>query len=305
MKNNAQISNGWFDETLFLNNVEYGLYVIKLINIAMSRFKWSNVPDGMDMRYFEKMLVTQGTALMFKDDYLDAYIGLGYAYDGELDMYGIPLVRRAISATGRDYYTRSNLDSVICYNNMMHMSEMPVILNFAEKLWEIDRSIVANARQQKYSTIITVPENQRLTMTNIMQKFEGGQPFIYGNKAMELSQIQTLDLKIPFVSDKLLPVRNSIWNQALSSLGVISGASEKNAVSTMVESFSPFGEIELIRESLTSERVKACEMFNAMYGTDMSVEFNSKIPLAPVERIGGENNGAIYNDTEDSYEYKL
>lgn len=54
-----------FFDTLALNNITYNEYTIRLLNIALARFKWENVPKGIDIRYLELMLITQGSVLVF------------------------------------------------------------------------------------------------------------------------------------------------------------------------------------------------------------------------------------------------
>ena len=71
-----------FFDSLALNNVTYNEYTIRLLNIALARFKWENVPKGIDIRYLELMLITQGSALVFYEDSLDQFFGLGVAYTG-------------------------------------------------------------------------------------------------------------------------------------------------------------------------------------------------------------------------------
>ena len=63
-----------FFDSLALNNVTYNEYTIRLLNIALARFKWENVPKGIDIRYLELMLITQGSALVFYEDSLDQLV---------------------------------------------------------------------------------------------------------------------------------------------------------------------------------------------------------------------------------------
>lgn len=88
-----------FFDSLALNNVTYNEYTIRLLNIALARFKWENVPKGIDIRYLELMLITQGSALVFYEDSLDQFFGLGVAYTGPLNWYGVPSERSAIAQT--------------------------------------------------------------------------------------------------------------------------------------------------------------------------------------------------------------
>lgn len=291
--------NRAFDQSAFLNGLAYNIYAVKLFNAAINRFKWSGLPETVSERYMELMLQTQGAALFFYEDALPAYLCLGTAYQGTLDYYGIPIERSAIAQNGAPFRNYDGTNSVLIYNNRMHMSDMYIINSYAERLWNIERSIVNNANQQKFSAVIKTSESQRLTYENLMMKFDGNQPFMMGDKNLDLDAIQPLNLNIPFVAGDLMTIRNALLNDAYQSLGIMSTASEKKERLTVGESFGAFGGLELIRESYLNERREAAERVNKMYGLNVSVDFNSQIPIAPHEETEGVNRyGKLYDDSQ-------
>ena len=93
-------------------------------------------------------------------------------------------------------------------------------------------------------------------------------------------------MDIPFIARDLLSVKTEIYNEALTSLGVVSAFTDKRERLVANEAAAPFGSLEMIRESYLYERKQACEKINEMFGTNMTVEFNSEIPIVP--EMGGD-----------------
>lgn len=295
-------ANQAFDQSAFLNGLAYNIYAVKLFNAALNRFKWRGLPDGVDERYMELMLQTQGAALFFFEPALPSFLCLGTAYQGILDYYGIPVERSAIAANGEPFRTFNTTNSVLIYNNRLHMSDMYIINEYANRIWNIERSLVNNANQQKYSAVVKTSEAQRLTYENLMLKFDGNQPMIFGDKNLDLDAIQPLNLNIPFVAGELLTIRNALLNDAFQALGIMSTTSEKRERVTVGETFGALGGLELTRESYLNERRAACEKINRLFGLNVSVEFNSDIPIAPTEPLQGvetygEGNNPMSNAT--------
>lgn len=275
-----------FFDTLALNNITYNEYTIRLLNIALARFKWENVPKGIDIRYLELMLITQGSALVFYEDSLEQFFGLGVAYTGPLNWYGVPSERSAIAANGTPFRMLDESNSVLIFNNMARTGDAYIINEYARKLYEVQRNAETNANLQKFSAFIACNEKERLSLKNLIMKLDGGQPFIYGDKSLNLDSIKPINLDIPFIARDLLSVKTEIYNEALTSLGVVSAFTDKRERLVANEAAAPFGSLEMIRESYLYERKQACEKINEMFGTSMSVEFNSEIPIVP--EMGGE-----------------
>lgn len=246
--NNGKKRNRWqrlsvFD-SLALNNITYNEYTIRLLNIALARFKWENVPKGIDIRYLELMLITQGSALVFYEDSLDQFFGLGVAYTGPLNWYGVPSERSAIAANGTPFRMLDETNSVLIFNNMARTGDAYIINEYARKLYEIQRNAETNANLQKFSAFIACNEKERLSLKNLIMKLDGGQPFIYGDKSLNLDSIKPINLDIPFIARDLLSVKTEIYNEALTSLGVVSAFTDKRERLVANEAAAPFGSLE-------------------------------------------------------------
>ena len=97
-----------FNSSLFENKASWNNYTYRLYEMAMSRGVWSGMPDTVDVRYLEQVLITQGAAVFFRDEVL-GYLCLPVTLNGRLDVYGNPRDFIAISDTG---YTKNlNIDN--------------------------------------------------------------------------------------------------------------------------------------------------------------------------------------------------
>ena len=135
-----------FYETLKNNRLDYMLYFNRLYELAISMFEWVNLPSEIDERFLEMTLFTDGQAIFFKDEVV-GFCALQLAAGGPLNLYRIPVERRAYADNG---YSRNltEKDSVIIWNNLIHTNSVLPIIDYSQKLWDLDRSVVVNATAQ-------------------------------------------------------------------------------------------------------------------------------------------------------------
>lgn len=290
-----------FNQTAFENNAAYTEYFLKILDIALNRFKWHGLPPSVDERYFEMMLTTQGSAIFFNDLNM-GYLTLGAAYESNLNYYGVPTQRQAIAANGKPFINLDEKNSVLVFNNRLRTADSPIIYIYANRLWELQRQIETNAQMQKFTNIIVCSQEERLSMEQLMMKWKGNQPIVYATKGLNMDNFKTLNFETPFVANQILEIKQAIYNEALTSLGVFNSYNNKRERLTSTESISMNGAIELTRQSYLNARQKAAEEINAMFGLNISVEFNTDILLAPedMRKGGDEENGELYSKRDES-----
>lgn len=67
---------------------------------AVNRFKWFNLPSGIDGQLLERILYYRGQAILFYDDTLEKFFFLPYALSGTIDPYGRFLQVKALPFLG-------------------------------------------------------------------------------------------------------------------------------------------------------------------------------------------------------------
>lgn len=260
-----------FFETLKDNKLDYMLYYNRLYELAISMFEWVNLPEEIDERFLEMTLFTDGQAVFFKEDDI-GYLALQCAGGGKLDLYRIPVKRRAFATNG--FSRELNKDnSVIIFNNMLHTNSMLPIIDFSQKLWDLDRSVIVNAKAQKTPVMILCDEKERLSLKNVYMKYEGNEPFIFGNKALNKDAFQALRTDAPFVAPDLYQLKMQLWNEALTYLGISNNNTQKKERMITDEVVRNMGGTIASRYSRLEPRRKACKQINAMFGLNIDCRF--------------------------------
>lgn len=253
------------------NNTVYGQYLNRLTELSMSMFEWKNVPDSIDVRFLELALFGDGKAVFFKDEVL-GYLVLKCTLGGSYNVYRIPTTRRVYAENG---YNRvlNDKDSVIIWNNLLHTNSVIDVKMFAERLYDLDRIIDVNARAQKTPILLQGTEQQRLTLLNLYKQYDGNEPFIFGDKNLDLNGLKVLTTNAPYVADKIYTLKTEIWNEALTFLGISNLNVQKKERLISDEVTRNMGSTIASRYSRLESRRKACEEINKMFGLDMSVDF--------------------------------
>lgn len=248
-------------------------YLNRLTELAIAMFEWKNLPKTIDWRFLEYILYYNGQILFCKEKEIGDYIVTKTALSGKMDFYRVPEKRRAYADNGyQANYTKE--DSVVIYNNMLRLPTYPAMMFYARKLWEIDRTIDINCKAQKTPILILADEDERLTMKNVYMQYDGNQPFIFGSKNMGLQDnIQVLKTDAPYLADKLYELKNQIWNEALTYLGISNLNFQKKERMISDEAVRSMGGTIASRQSRLEMRREACEQINDMYGLDLWVDY--------------------------------
>lgn len=278
-------------ESAELNRRTYNHYFNRLMELSISMFEWKNLPGTVDARFLEYTLFTDGMAVFFNDEVM-GHLCLQTMIGGNLDVYRIPTIRTAYASNG---YNRklNEKDSVIIFNNMIHTNCINDIELFARRLYECDRTMDVNIKAQKTPVMIACDENQRLTMINLYQQYDGNEPFIFGNKDIDIKKIQAISTNAPFVSDKIMELKNQIWNEALTYLGISNVSYQKKERLISDEVSRSMGGTVASRYTRLDMRQQACEKINKMFGLDIWVDYREDTKLVTdvslIEEEGEEN----------------
>lgn len=254
-----------------MNNRNYLQYYNRLTELALSMFEWRNLPDTVDPRFLEMCLYSDGMAVFFEDEVL-GFLALQCMIGGHLNVYRIPMERRAYATNGYNKQLNAK-DSVIIFNNYLHTNSMLDVEMFSKRLYNLDRAIDVNANAQKTPVLILCEENQRLVMKNLYKQYEGNEPFIFGNKAMDVNGLTVLKTDAPYVADKLYELKTQLWNEALTYLGISNINIVKKERLITDEVTRNQGGTVASRYSRLESRRQACEKINEMFGLNIWVDY--------------------------------
>lgn len=272
------LTNTIFNQSGRKNTASYLMYFERLCELTMSIFKWKNLPASCDERFLELTLMEKGYALFFNDEIM-SYLALPCMIGGRLNVYNIPIDRTAYASNG--YQNRkTEEDSVIIFNNLLHTNDYLMIENYAKRLWLLDQIIDINANAQKTPVLVLCDEKQRLTMKNLYQKYDGNAPFIFGDTSLGSQPIQSISTGAPFVADRLQTLRTDIWNDALTFIGISNIALQKKERLIKDEVQRNSGGTISSRFARLSARKQACDQINRMFGLNLDVSVREDIEQA-------------------------
>ena len=260
-----------FWESATLNNSNFKQYYNRLTELSISMFEWKNLPDTVDPRFLEQTLFSDGQAVFFYDEDI-GYLALQNILGGKLNVYRVPIERRAYAVNGYQKVL-SDKDSVIIYNNYLHSNSRLDVEMFARRLYNLDRAIDVNANAQKTPVLIQCDETQRLTMVNLYKKFDGNEPVIFGDKNLNPNNVKVLKTDAPYVADKLYQLKTQIWNEALTYLGISNiNITKKERLITDEVTRNQGGTIAS-RYSRLEARREACKAINNMFDLDIWCDY--------------------------------
>lgn len=288
-----------FGDSATLNNLTYMQYLNRLTELAISMFEWKNLPASVDARYLELRLFETGCVVYFNDDVLGD-LCLDCIANGQFDVYGNPVLRRAYSAYNNYQKLLKYNNSVIIWNNYLHTNSVLDIKMFARRLYNIDRIIDVNANAQKTPVLVQGTEKQRLTLLNLYKEFDGNAPFIFGDKNLDLNVLKVLQTGAPYVCDKLYQLKTQMWNEALTYIGISNINIQKKERLITDEVTRNQGGTIASRYSRLETRRQAVEKINAMFGTNIEVNYREDFQEVGITNIldnsGRDTTGGAGNE---------
>lgn len=270
--------NGLFGESAVMNNATYIQYFNRLVELSVSMFEWQGLPETVDPRYLELHLFQNGSMVYFRDEVMGD-LCLDCIANGQFDVYGNPISRRAYSSYNQYQKTLNESDSVIIWNNYLRQPSVLDVKMFAKRLYNLDRIIDVNANAQKTPVLVQGTEKQRLTLVNLYKEFDGNAPFIFGDKNLDLNSLRAISTNAPYVADKLYQLKTQIWNEALTYLGISNLNIQKKERMITDEVQRNQGGTIASRYSRLESRREAVDKINRMFGTDISVDYREDLQI--------------------------
>lgn len=264
--------NGQFEESALLNNITYMQYLNRLTELAISMFEWQNLPPTVDPRYIELHLFQNGSMVYFNDDVV-GNLCLDCLPNGNFDVYGNPVNRRAYSSYNNYQRDLNEDNSIIIWNNYLRTNSITGIKLYSKRLYLLDRIIDVNANAQKTPVLVQGTEKQRQTLINLYKEFDGNAPFIFGDKNLDLNALKCLNTGAPYVADKIYQLKTQIWNEALTYLGISNINIQKKERLITDEVTRNQGGTIASRYSRLQARREAVDKINAMFGTNIKVDY--------------------------------
>lgn len=256
----------------WLNSMQVREIFTRITNIALSRFKWINLPKSCNPQVLEMTLYFYGWALFFYDEDLGGFLHTPCTLPGPFNVYWQSINRHAYAFDYHKDYTIDN--SVLIKNNHTMTPDYLPVWNYAPKIADGIRAIDVHTQTLKRPYLVKAPLKERDSIVKTLDKITDNEVAVIGEKGGGLDKIEVLTLpQTSNLSEMWANIKN-YYNQVFNALGVKNNYTEKRErmITSEVE-----GEGNAIRHSLESalnQREFACELINDMYGLDVHVEAN-------------------------------
>lgn len=303
MANTIGKNTSLFDTASAINEMTFNGYYSRLKLLAMTMFEWENLPESVSERYLEKTLFEMGRALFFEDSEL-GYLCLRCAYSDMLNVYEEPTKYQAYSINYSKIYDAN--DCVLVRNNYLSSPTDQIVRQYAWRLYNAERAMDLNINAQKTPVLITCPDNLRMSMKNLYMKYDGNEPFIFAFKNYDKDCIQVVKTDAPVLTQQLTAYKQTIWQEALSYLGIGTANMQKTERLNIPETVLGNASASMSANTMLKTRLEACDLINKKYNLNIGVKLRENIRDSviglneeskdfleggEVQNVGGDNNG--------------
>ena len=281
-----------------LNNITYTNYYYRLMLIAKKLFKWNNLPNGINEKWIERYLYSEGACVFYKDPII-GYMVAKIGNTGALNYYDEPTTIRPYATnylyedSKNDNQLMNGENCVIIRNNDDCIPTYPMIQLYSADLTNIKRTIDTNIEAQKMPVIVKCSDKQKLSLKQAIKQKQDNEPVIYADKGMETNEMSTLKTDAPIVFDKLQIQKTNVMNECLTFLGINNANTDKRErlVTNEVEANNEM--IQINADVMLEVRKHACEEINKMFGLNISVEKRTDLKIDLNEDIDIDENKNI------------
>ena len=258
--------------------------------LALNRYKWENLPNGIESRYIEQMLYDNGECAMFDHPDLGLCV-LRSSSRENLNIYGDPT---KLTLSGfNEHRTVMMEDCVRIINNDLALPTHQNIIYYARRMAEIDDIIMQNLRQQRVPYIFATDENNAFSMKSLYERIYQGDMAVFVDKDMlkgEPENIMVIPTVAPYLVDKLQIQKQEMERELLTFLG-INNTLEKKERLLQDETNSNNQFIKMSSDIGFKCRQKACNDINKKFGLNIRV---IEVQDEMTEEV--EIDGTLYND---------
>lgn len=254
----------------YLNDRTYTDTFVRLMLIARSVFQYDNLPNGIDEKWIERFLFSEGKCVFFKDPE-KGYMVARLTPNGRMNYYDEYTTVRPYG-TGYTGDTLINgVDCVIIKNNDEMIPTSPTIQLYAYKLANIDRTIDVNINSQKLPNIIKCSERQRMSLKRLIEQRNDNEPVIYGDPNLDTDAIEVLDTNAPTVFKDLQLHKHMVWNEIMTYLGINNANMDKRERLVDDEVQANNEQVEASFNIMLKARERAVDEINKMFGLNIKV----------------------------------
>ena len=259
-----------------LQERNFGRIFYEFSNLALNRFKWENLPKGLESRHIEKALFEYGQCA-FVDDPELGILCLGCSNTNGYNPYGDPthVVLHGVGYSKN--FALSEVERIL--NNDTLLPTKFHVEYYTNKIYEIDKAIYKNLKQQKRPFIVATTKDNQLSMKNIMKQIKEDEEEIYVDDRLANGGkvgVEVLNTNAPYLIDKYQQHKNDLMCEFLTLMGLNNSNANNNKKERLLvdEVNVNNGEILMNLDVDFKNRQEACKRINERFGLNISVKKN-------------------------------
>lgn len=257
-------------------------YIRYYLSRLQSMFKYEGLPDTIPAKWLENYLLVNGFTVFIKDD-ADGLI-CTYAGEGaDPDVYFIPTKAIVSNPYLKDKsaareYTR-DVDCVVMYNDTYCQGLLPMLKKYCAQMVEIDVSFYLNTVMSRGTAVLSATDdNTRASAELWLKHIKEGKLGVIGesnftltDRDLTVNQLTNTDGTLTNLIEAMQYVKASLYND----LGLQANYNMKREAINAGESQLTEDQLHPLIDNMLKERQEGLDRVNKMFGTNITVSFNS------------------------------
>lgn len=258
-------------------------YIMYFLNRLQSMFKYEGLPETIPQKYLENYLLVNGHCGVFMNGEKGLAVSNG-SWSGIPDLYYVPkeyiIANPYVEDSARKTYTIGE-DIVVARNDTYCMGVMPILARYSRALATNDSTMdVADVLARATLTITALTSRDKESVEEWLRNIRKGKIAAIGElPAMTGNQDRSVNIQ-PFQSTAstltdLIEYHQYLKAGLFNEMGLNSNYNMKREAINSNESQLNDDMLHPLIDDMLNMRKEFCEQVNDMFGTDISVEFDS------------------------------
>ena len=248
------------------NDLTFIKYFTQFFNLTLNIFKWEDTGE-VESRFIERTLIENGYCFVYEDSDFGlvcmpcALIGLNIYNEPTNVQITSPLINKTLKIN----------DGVLIYNNYTKTGLIPIIMNYVDRLTEIETTINTNIYLQKTPYIIVADKKTEKSIREVANQITNNEPVIVVKSSI-VENLQNLELHTNFVAPELFELKQKIENEFLTFIGLNNNSQTNKKERLIVDEVNVNNDyINRNVDILYNAREIACKKINEKFGVNWKV----------------------------------
>lgn len=270
MSKNTNLFNfGMNSKKAMLEDFSSAVVEREFYNLAISRFEWKGLPQGLRSHQVESYMYNNGCMAVFNMQYAGLNI-LPAAGTGELDINGRHK-RYILTGLNGTIYEKSREEIALFGHDTTNIAEKIMVLEYVKRINRIIMTDDLNIKQLRVPFVFDASNNKDMSLKWIMSDIESNNPlaiYIRDNEMATQTRNTLLgqETKVQYLGDQLQNHIRDLYNRVYTQLG-ISNVEVRKAERLVEAEADANGEaVRINRKLIEKLREEGCKEVQQKFG---------------------------------------